>query len=515
MLFRPKQELLWDTWLVLHSGVYYLFYIRVSLPAPSLYEGWGIAINGISMARSYDLLHWEEVGPVLEKHPKAIWLGTGMIHKAGNDFVMNFSEERPVGHQVICLAKSQDLLRWNRLSVEYEIRPDSRYYQTEQSESADPLPRWDSLGVVPPSDKRSEYLAFICANAREVLPGHCGTLGLLQSRDGLHWEQLPPVVEPGLFPSYEVPEYVRFDGRHYVMFSTNTTAGPRFDPRAKGPHGGTYYVVADNIKGPYVKPPSNYLLLGQRDTAHVFGTYVGRSVRTDEGECLFYHHWTVNFPEGWWGPPKVLVERQPYQLGLNYWFGCEGLKASLLAEGVQEEALRPLKAAGKVPVIEWSANDGSVEAVNRGGAQGASWEVPPGERSQSFTDLSDGRVLETRVRIQQGRGLGIWIGYHDESDSVAVLLNAEAGAVEFGRLAYCKDGASLVFEPKERILWPIGTGVSHALRVLARRNFVEVYLDDRLVHSFCSQKELDANRLGFYAELAGGDFLMPRLWAMA
>jgi len=56
---------------------------------------------------------------------------------------------------------------------------------------------------------------------------------------------------------------------------------------------------------------------------------------------------------------------------------------------------------------------------------------------------------------------------------------------------------------------------THQVRVLARRNFVEVYLDDRLTLAFVSTEELDVNRLGFYAELASGDFVLPRLWAMA
>mgnify|MGYP002336299801 CR=1 FL=1 len=236
MLYRPARELMWDSWLVSAGDTFYLYYIRISetrdpnSPEPSLGEGW----NGISMARSTDLLHWEEMGPVLEKHRDAAWLGTGMIHRANGDYILNFSEERPVGYQVVSFARSADLVNWERLSDAYDVRPDGRAYQREQSESVDPLPRWDSLGVVEPTNSEAEYTAFICANARDTLPGHCGTLGLLTSTDGLHWVQQPPVVAPGLFPSYEVPEHIGFGDRHYVLFCTNSTAAPRFDPRATG-----------------------------------------------------------------------------------------------------------------------------------------------------------------------------------------------------------------------------------------------------------------------------------------
>lgn len=517
MLYRPEQELLWDTWLVCHEGTYYLFYIRISssrsssASRPSLGDGW----NGISLARSADLLHWEEVGPVLEMHSDAAWLGTGMVFRRDDDFVMTFCEERPVGYSVICFAVSRDLLHWHRLPDEYDLRPDPRFYQQEQSESVDPLPRWGDLSVVPPSDGRQEYLGFAVANARGTLPGHCGTLGLFRSRDGLSWEARPPAVAPGLYPSYEVPEYIRFGERHYVLFSTNSTAGPRFDPHATGPHSGIYYVVSDCATGPYVKPPHDNLLLGQRNTPRLFGTYVGRPLRISDDQVLLYHQWTAKTPDGWWGPPKMLVERAPYQLGVDYWPGCDGLRARLLVHGVRAGQWAPLKAAGRVPVIDWSVESNSMHAVNRGGTHGTTWRVPESEPSRSYTDLSDGRVIEMDLRIREGRGLGIWIGRGQEADKLGLLVNAEAGAVEVGSFSYTMHGASLLFQPDERVLWPVVLGAKHHLRVIFRRHFLELYLDHRLAHAYISPEPLKPANLGFFAELASGDFIAPTLWAMA
>ncbi len=518
MLYRPKDELMWDTWLIASDGMYFLYYIRITpgrQPAGPL-PSFGVAWDGISCARSRDLLRWEELGPVLEKSDAAAWLGTGMIHRADDTFVMNFSEERPVGHQVVCFATSQDLVHWKRLPEEYDLRPDPSYYQTDPAETADPLPRWDSIGVVPPSGERSDYLGFITANARDTLPGQCGTLGLLRSPDGLRWQQLPPAVEPGFFPSYEVPAYVRFGPRHYVLFSSNSLLGPRFDPLARGPHSGIYYVVADNEVGPYVRPPADSLLLGQRDTTNLFGTYVGRTIDLEgEGDRkLFYHHWTARFPDAWWGPPKLLVERRPYELGLAYWPGVERLKDRALAEGIPPDALEPLQATGNVPVIDWSVESGSVRTVNQGGAHGVAWHVPPGQPSESFTHLTDGRVFEADIRIIRGRGLGVWMGHIDDESSTVVVLNAETENLEIGSVSFQPNGASLVFEPRQYHRWPIARGVHHALRILARRSFLEVYLDDQLVHAYVTPHQLDPNRLGFYAELATGDFLRPRLWSM-
>ncbi len=177
--------------------------------------------------------------------------------------------------------------------------------------------------------------------------------------------------------------------------------------------------------------------------------------------------------------------------------------------------MTPLKAAGQVPVIYWSIGDGSVHTVNQGGMNGVTWDVKKEAPSQSYTDLSDGRILETGIRIREGRGLGFWIRQHNDVDPLAMLLNAEAGAVEIGTLTYTRHGASYLFQPDETISWPIATGVRHNLRILIRQHFVEIYLDDRFVHAYVSQEAADKEHLGFCAELATGDFVVPRIWSMA
>jgi hypothetical protein len=281
-----------------------------------------------------------------------------------------------------------------------------------------------------------------------------------------------------------------------------------------GPHSGTYYVVADNPYGPYVPPPGEWLLLGNRDTTRLFGTYVGRPFRLDTGETLLYHHWTAAYPTGWWGPPKRLVERGPYQLGLDYWPGCEALKGDVLSRGPLSETISGLPAAGRVPVIEWTADADTLHATNQGGLHGVSWWADGGRPSESYTDLSNGRVLEVGIRIREGRSLGIWIGRANEP-SLAIFFNAQMQAVEFGPLTYTMHGASLIFATDERVSYPLTKGVKHNIRLLARGNFLDVYVDDRLAHAYISRDPLLTSQIGFCAELATGDFINPTLWAMA
>jgi hypothetical protein len=129
---------------------------------------------------------------------------------------------------------------------------------------------------------------------------------------------------------------------------------------------------------------------------------VGRPFRTRAGELLFYHHWTAGGPDGWWGPPKRLVEREPWVLGLDYWPGCEALKATGTAACLTPAALQPVRSAGAVPVVDWAVTGADVHARNAGGAHGAQWadDTPAGDDAR-------GRIIETAIRVDAGRGLGL------------------------------------------------------------------------------------------------------------
>ena len=106
-----------------------------------------------------------------------------MIHRARGQFVMNFSEERPRGHQVISFATSADLRTWQRLPRDRDLRPDGCLYQRDAALSADPLPRWDSIGIIPPGPGQSDFLGLLAADtASPALAGQCGVLGLLSHR---------------------------------------------------------------------------------------------------------------------------------------------------------------------------------------------------------------------------------------------------------------------------------------------------------------------------------------------
>ena|GEM_PF-1128678 len=525
MIYRPAHERLWDSWLVPHNGVYYLFYIRVSEH--------GTRWDGISLARSEDLLHWQEYGPVLEKHPDAVWLGTGMVQRIGKRFILNFSEERPAGTQYICFAESEDLLNWTRRDT-ICLQPDPAYYIADPQDSCEELPRWDSLGIVDAlEDQGPPYIGFVTAHGLDrPNPAQCGVLGMLTSDDGLDWRALPPATEAGLYPNYEVPEHLTLNGRHYVIFSTVSLHGARYDARSLDYSGGTYYVVGDDLQGPYRTPPGDPLLLGIRNHRNVVMAYVGRVIRWQD-EYLFYHIWGDHGSNGRIGIPKLLREAAPWELGLYYWEGCEALKGEPLhseetaeqphdektaksfhSEGTAEPPAS-LRIVGKMPSVVWSGVSSSAPGTIRfsglGGVDAIAWTGARAgvQSAETVNDLRNGRIIEYSLTVESGTGAGLWFG----EQRWCLFVNVRAQRLELGTL---REGwmASQVLDIDTWREWELGYSKALAIRLFVRNECIEAFVDDK--HALCYRIEEDVipSGNGLFAEDAVGSFENIRTWQM-
>ena len=161
MLFTPENYKLWDCWILYREGKYYLYHLslRKELLGKS---GW----EGINLAISDDCVHWKEYGRVLEKSPEAEWIGTGMIQKIGDRYLMNFSEEKPKGTQRVYFAESKDLLHWKRIEGAV-CQPDGVYYMDKPDDISNTIPRWDSVGIVDAmEDKGAPYYGFVTSKQK-------------------------------------------------------------------------------------------------------------------------------------------------------------------------------------------------------------------------------------------------------------------------------------------------------------------------------------------------------------
>ena len=492
MLYTPNTDKLWDCWIVPHNDKYYLFYLTLSNCASS----W----DGISLAVSDDLLHWEEYGQILEKDADSEWIGTGMVQKINGKFIMNFSQERPKGVQRIYFAESADLIHWTKLPDICE--PDGINYLKYPEDTTGCNVRWDSLGIDRALDENAEppYFGFLTSSAAKPKNlAKSGTLGLLTSNDGLKWECLPNAFpDTDAFPFFEVPEHISFGDRHYVLFCSSSYLGFRFDNMSEFMSGGTYYVTSDNLTGPYRLPDGDIMLQGTRDNTSVSMVSVGRPIKIN-GQVMYYHIWGENCGSGWFGTLKLLEEIRPYQLRLKYNPINDALYGKKLTDDNFYGKLTLIRNAGKIAPMDFEINK-SIKFINLGISAGLIHDNLKGNEFKIVSDYSDGRIIDADIEIKNGIGCGFFFKTAS-SKNAAVLFNYKKQRLEFGNI-HDGWGANLVFSGELYQKFEI-IHKFHC-KILVRKEFFEVYINDIYVSSWRTRDYIKPNDFGLYFEDADG-----------
>lgn len=496
MIYTPTTEKLWDCWILKHDGLFYMFHL--SLSPERLGKG---SWDGISLATSKDLVHWTEYGRVFEKRPEAEWIGTGMVQKIGDRFIMNFSEECPAGKQAIYFAESSDLIHWKRIEG-VSCEPDGKYYMNKPSDISNTIPRWDSIGIVDAmEDAQPPYYGFVTSNTLQCrLINKSGSLGLLKSDDGLHWECLSNAFpDTDRFPEFEVPEHIEINGRHYVMFCTSSYLGFRFDDMSEDMSGGTFYVTSDSLTGPYRLPDGDYMLQGTRNNEKVSMVSVGRPLKIEE-KYYYYHIWGDNGPDGWVGTVKLIEEEKPYKLRLLYNKANDSLIGRPLAYDAWLADTELVKNVGVIPPMLFDKSDKRIKFTNLGTSAALEGKRLDGNGSSAISDLTDGRIVTADIEICDGEGAGVYFKTANGS-RIGFMLNRKRQRVEFGRINNGW-GANLVFCGELYQNFEIKQ--KSQIKLLVRREFFELYVDGVYASAWRSYENIDPNEIGLYFEDCSG-----------
>ncbi|MDP6545494.1 MAG: hypothetical protein QGH60_16030 [Phycisphaerae bacterium] len=301
---------MWDTWLYLHDGTYYLYYLANK----------GRRWDNISMATSKDGVHWLEVGQVLYKGPGVTWMGTGSTWKSPNfkkdgKFFMNFSEWKGP-RQTISFAESTDLLHWKRLADDLEFKQDERWYK--------PKGRWDCIWTI--ARPGGGLYGYWTATPK---PETGGRFGFGETLDGIRWKALKAPKTTGVGGG-EVGAIEKIGGKYYMMF---------------GNHGRMVTLLADKPQGPFHAAKKNFSFLAGH-------TYFSRMLRTPGG-VLGNHHSIARNRQVSFAPLKTMVIDKEGTMRLGWWKGNEKMKHKSIPVKLPANA----KASGTAPVMLDTALD--------------------------------------------------------------------------------------------------------------------------------------------------------------
>ena len=466
MIFHPTGEkFLWDTWLFPWKGEFHLFFLQARAPHPC-YEYFEIG-----HAVSKDLVHWEEMPAIdVSPGPQGNWdqmpTLTGMVVRHDDAFWM-FYGARLGDVARIGVMLSQDLIKWKPFEGNPVLVSREPYYQEKRDEYGngvgwrDPCITW--------RDDWQAYEALICADKpkwNEQNTGAC--IGRCHSKDLIHWELLPPAMDLGShFLAGEVPDYFELNGRHYLLFSSQSGFGRRLDTASRTRTTGTYYAIAEQRDGEY-KLPADYLLIGA--SLDRKDNYVARSIDS-QGRRLLYHQMYGYRPT--WGTPKLINTTANGELFLEYWQGLEALEKGVQLKGFGNELKQCKREVG---TGKWELKDGKLSGRS----------IVRSTSAYLDCQVTDCHITCDVLLSEQAR-LGI-ILRHDESvvdeakRGVIFSLDAGAGAVEWGSLSY-SDVICLADEIKYQV--PVDKSVQ--VRILARNEYIDLYLDDRWIFSACAE----------------------------
>lgn len=492
MIFKPAiVARMWDTWLYYHEGKHYLFYLHNSR-ADARWDGMSVAV-------SEDGVHFVDHGPIIHKASDAVWLGTGMVWRVGDTFMLNFSEERN-GDQSISFAESTDLLHWQRLpDEEYLSLADARWYAGTTRFGSQ---RWDCIWVLP-NAAGPGYIGFLTAVAKSGPPGLCGTAGCVVSDDGRHFRAVPPVIDTGLWGDHvEVGAVESIGGRYYMLLGVGSMPlGARHLSRLPGGEGGMFILAADDQVGPYELDPRQPLLLGS--SPHLY-TYFARFYR--HGDTLLLNHHTV--PRRWqpdspqdiyFAPLKEVQCDAAGILSLHWWAGNKALKGA--AQAVVLEQCQLHRLLPEDCHFEAGAEGGELHAH---AAAGGLAILPV------HYDLARGVILEAEVSLAAANGPLCGVGLFIEGDRSGrgtILLQQSQGQFQIGPY----DGYA--FRPEDGKPLPLALNQSSRWRLLVRGTNVELYVNDELIQCY-ALSHAPSGRLGIVIEAANVRVSHVQAWEM-
>jgi hypothetical protein len=477
--YHPSGMYVWDSWYFTKGDEVHVIHLQKKRPQSQRSDRDAVALGH---AVSLDFLTWTELPiplyPGLEGSIDDLDLFTGCTFAHAGTFYLYYtarkrSEQGRV--QRLCVATSQDALHWKKQSGPIII-PDSRWYETGDCRD---------LMVVQDPDG-GKFHGFFTARVRSDELTKTAVVAHAISYDLIRWEQTLPVFAPGRYGILEEPDVFYLHGRWWIICATGNFDGVRGDYHDRYATYGTIYGSAAAIDGPYTLG-SETLLLGSKE-------FNGFSCRTVMWKGRRYAMYSQS-------------ERQNREDGGSTTLGCLTTPKELDVHGdrlylkysplIETRFEGPLFDSGSSVVlteVPYGMSD------RRFGTAGV-WEKKNGlihansPRSWSARLCgpdSPGFLWSAEVCLDSGRAIGLIF-----RRSLVVYLDFEGQCVASVSLPMLS-----LLDARDTTLV---RGVTYRLRILAKAEFIEVYLDEALILSYVRYQP-SSGPLGLYIEAGQGTF---------
>jgi len=184
--------------------------------------------------------------------------------------------------QRIGLATSQDGITWQRHGTQPIMTADSKWYEMLDL-SAWHDHAWRDPYVVQ-NPYTGKFYAYITARTKDGDPTGRGVVAFATSDDLLDWAIEAPITPSGEFGQMEVPQIVPIKDKFYLIYSSgsDTISNTRTERLNNQLIGGTYYMIADSMKGPFSYETEGCL----SGDAHG-SLYSGKLIQAPDGQWMY------------------------------------------------------------------------------------------------------------------------------------------------------------------------------------------------------------------------------------
>ncbi|MCD4823370.1 MAG: hypothetical protein K8S55_02080 [Phycisphaerae bacterium] len=225
-LYRPKNMWLNDPKVFYEEGKYHLFHLQG--PKAQTWEEICKQREAYGHAVSDDGISWKTVKPIIKPGKKGSWDDSGtwtgdIVKKDGTYYLLYTGVCYQDTIMRMGLATSKDLINWEKHPDNPVSEPDPQYYLSNVVPGYSHV-RWGDATFL--YDEKSGWVyAYLTAQLPNKVWNKMGCIGLVRSKDMIHWEAMPPVYSPGKEVYHEVPQVIKVKGKYLLFFGTKVDTG--------------------------------------------------------------------------------------------------------------------------------------------------------------------------------------------------------------------------------------------------------------------------------------------------